>query len=63
MPKISGEVKMLSGPVGGGVHTYDTKYEYVDGSAPSYEKLVQEPYGISYNTGGRYASEQCVCGQ
>ena len=35
MPKICGEVKTLSGPIGGGVHTYDTKYVHLDGSAPS----------------------------
>jgi hypothetical protein len=34
MPKICGEVKALSAPTGGGVHTYDTKYVHLDGSAP-----------------------------
>ena len=32
MPKICGEVKLWVGPVGGGVHTYATKYVYADGS-------------------------------
>src|SRR5882672_3417584 len=32
MTKICGEVTALSGPIGGGVHTHDTKYVYLDGS-------------------------------
>jgi hypothetical protein len=35
MTKICGEVKSLSGPIGGGMRAYDTKYVYTDGSAPS----------------------------
>ena len=33
MTRICGEVKALSGPIGGGVHAYDTKYLYSDGSS------------------------------
>jgi hypothetical protein len=32
MTKICGEVRALSGPIGGGVHVQDTKYIYADGS-------------------------------
>ncbi|HVY04670.1 MAG TPA: hypothetical protein VHB46_01715 [Burkholderiales bacterium] len=32
MTKLCGEVKALSGPIGGGVHVTDTKYVYADGS-------------------------------
>jgi hypothetical protein len=34
MPKIRGEVTALSGSIGGGVHTYDTEYVHLYGSAP-----------------------------
>ena len=33
MAKYCGEVKILEGPVGGGVHTSTTEYQYSDGTS------------------------------
>ena len=38
MTKICGEVKALSGPIGGGVHVHETEYVYSDGSPSTFKR-------------------------